>query len=426
MVPTDRAASCSFECRHARVRRSLTSKTPRRSAVGASRPRTAASDRRVRAGTVVHHRVRNRSRDPARSREKAERCERHLEGDQRPMEGTSIIPWQRGLVRRTRRWRETLESAGAAHDSSCAGRTAGKREDRSVAGAIGWTRSTTEGALLREEEGPSSAAGSPDPNGGGIVWCGIVARRPPPMRRQGGRPVSGRRSWRPARPCGELDTGSADVLGRKCPGPDVRARLLRRCATQGSTDPGPRKRPSTRWWRHHCGGKHRIDLWARKGSPGGSRRRTARGEQAPAMEHGYRRGKTFEGYALVQRVSSTDPLRRPRRGIQNPANPRSGTGMQHARNPRCGGSRRGGAKPRGRNETPWWPHGPNDPGNEVAEWTPAGTSEEGNPGKDNPTEGSIHGTGGSGPAQGAPEVRGRSGGARTARQRPGRPSVGSP
>jgi hypothetical protein len=96
---------------------------------------------------------------------------------------------------------------------------------------------------------------------------------------------------------------------------------------------------------------------------------------------------------------------------QNPANPRSGTGLQHARNPRCGGSRRGGAKPRGRNGKSWWLHDPIGRGNEAVEWTPAGTSEEGNPVRDNLRGGWIR-VGGSGSAPGASEARRRCGGGR--------------
>jgi hypothetical protein len=125
---------------------------------------------------------------------------------------------------------------------------------------------------------------------------------------------------------------------------------------------------------------------------------------ASVMRCSCRRGETFEGYSAGGKRANGRASSEVTPGSRrNPANPRSGTRLQHAWNPRCGGSRRGGAKPRGRNTMSWWPHDPS-PGNGV-EWTPAGTSEEGKPGEGESQGRKDPPEGGSGSAPGAPEVR---------------------
>jgi hypothetical protein len=85
-----------------------------------------------------------------------------------------------------------------------------------------------------------------------------------------------------------------------------------------------------------------------------SRRRNGKGATATVTWCGCRRGTSFEGYRTTLRgacVRSGATSVVTGRGARNAVNPRIGSGMQQARKPVSGGSRRGGAKPRGRNRT---------------------------------------------------------------------------
>jgi hypothetical protein len=112
---------------------------------------------------------------------------------------------------------------------------------------------------------------------------------------------------------------------------------------------------------------------------------TPGGHQPAVTRDGWDRGSSFEGQ------EASRGTRTPRRGrafgrrsrvgrVGNAANPRIGSGMQQARDPDGGGSRRGGAKPRGRNETAELDAPSPKPAALRSggwEWTPLDTSMEG-------------------------------------------------
>jgi hypothetical protein len=270
------------------------------------------------------------------------------------MEGTSVSAWQR---------------AGTATNSSV-------EQDPAVGR---WTRHPRGGGAPRPVRvaacGGSlarSAASAPprnpgvDPKGArrrGVVLARISGSgcgrdRATPLRRSratAGRSAGafGRRSEvpRPGSPRGGPDPGSTAERASSQRDDDRRhvpvARSARgqsgslpRCPVErGSAEPatprpGNRSEPTRRSPdRRRC---HSLAAAARS-EPHFGGERTARGEQAPVMGHGYRRGEPSEGIALVRSAetaeASSEATPWPWR---NPANPRSGTGLQHARNPRVG------------------------------------------------------------------------------------------
>jgi len=129
----------------------------------------------------------------------------------------------------------------------------------------------------------------------------------------------------------EGSDSSAPATARAARGPD-----------DGARPRGRLPRPS-----HHAErvpqGAHRARRWSRGNGEGAT---------AAVTRYGCRRG-FFEGFDPAQRGSiGRSDHRSGARGAETRANPRIGSGMQQARASQCGGSRRGGAKPRGRNRTP--------------------------------------------------------------------------
>jgi hypothetical protein len=101
---TDRAASHSFESRHARVRRSLTLKTPWRPAHAVYREhRAGESHRHIGRTTCLHPGASSGAGSDgtgggigiAGDCVSIDSSVESLEGDYKPMEGTSVHGWQR-------------------------------------------------------------------------------------------------------------------------------------------------------------------------------------------------------------------------------------------------------------------------------------------------------------------------------------------
>jgi hypothetical protein len=275
----------------------------------------------------------------------------------KPMEGTSILAWQRaGMATDSSveqdpgvgRWNPHPrgEAPTAAREAACGGSLA-----RSAASAP---------PRKREHEAWAARKGSPRL---GSRPRSVLRNRwvegpcrlhlGAPVHPQGGRPRLRARSevLRPGSSKDGLDPGS--MVGERCresggerrhpdriarsDRADTRSELPSRPVERGSVSP---RRPAGQPVGAHAeivDPDGAVTRWQRRSRSephlGGGR--TARGEQTSAMGHGCRRGEPSKGTALVGTTDSaeTSPEATPRPS-RNPANPRSGTGLQHARNPR--------------------------------------------------------------------------------------------